>query len=288
MRNKHLFLVILLAASFCISLGTARAALIEHNLVVEPNFVHGNERNSISSTSSRLEIALPEITLAPGDVLRVTVELADGKYLKLGPTPVDGWQQFGAGLYMAAGTLQGTTGYGDGVTHAAQIFDAASNLLFEQVVPASYFFNQNAPQIRWLPAEVGHTIDVGQPTDFTFRQWLFEIEMPTSITTSTGATFPYQTMTFTDNKLNIGYYLYSSDYVDMPEVAVYVVPEPGTISLLGVMAIAAIGLRRSFCSRADLKKLSRRVPLGWASVGCFDETAWNIEEPEAIAYGSQI
>jgi hypothetical protein len=243
--NKHLFTAALLAASCTLLLEDARAALIEHHLVVEPNFVHDRERNSISSTSSRLSIALPEITLAPGDVLRVTVELADGKYLKLGPTPVDGQQQFGAGLYLQAGTFQGTHGDGDGVTHTAQIFDASSKLLFEQVVPGSYFFNQAAPQIRWLPAVVSHSIDDGQPTDFTFRKWYFEIEMPTTITTSSGATFPYQTMTFTDNLVNIGYSLYSFDYVDMPEVAVYVVPEPGTLLLLGAVTIAAVCLRRS-------------------------------------------
>jgi hypothetical protein len=242
-RRRHLIWVLLLV--LISGADTARAALIEHNLVVEPDFIHGRERNSTSSTKSVLEIALPDITLAPSDILRITVELAGGKYLKLGPTPVDGMQQFGAGLYLQAGSLQGTTGYGDGVTHTAQIFDASSQLLFEQIVPASYFFNQAAPQIRWLPAEVGHTIDDGQPTDFTFRKWLFEIEMPTTITTSSGATFPYQTMTFTDNLVTIGYYLYSFDYVDMPEVAVYVVPEPGTLSLLSALTIAAFCFRRS-------------------------------------------
>jgi hypothetical protein len=242
--QRRLYFVWLLSLFFVTGFSNARAALIEHNLVVEPNFVHGNERNSISSTSSRLEIALPDITLAPGDVLRVTVELAGGKYLKLGPTPVDGQQYFGAGLGMQSGALSGVNGDGVGVDNSVQIFDSNSQLLFEEVQPASYFFNEPSLQVRWLAANLTRELQYGEPTDLTFRKWSFEFEMPTEITTRNG-TFPYQTTTFTSNELGISFDLYRFGYFDMPEVAVYVVPEPGTLSLLGALAIAAVCFRRS-------------------------------------------
>jgi hypothetical protein len=244
MPMKHLFQVILLAASLSIFINTARAALIEHNLAVEPNFVHGRERNSTSSTRSVLKIALPELTLAPGDLLRITVQLAGGKYLKLGPTPVDGSQYFGTSLVLQSGPLQGSTGYGDGATHTAHIFDSSSNLLFEEIQPASYFVNQNAPRVRYLATNLTRNLDYGQSTDLTFRKWVFELEMPTTITMATGGTFPYLTTLFNNNELTIDYYLYSNNYVDMPEVAVYVVPEPGTLCLTSSLALSVFTRRR--------------------------------------------
>jgi hypothetical protein len=243
MPMKHLFQIILLAVSLSMSLGTTRAALIEHNLVVEPNFVHGRERNSTSSTTSTLDIVLPEITLNPGDILRITVELPGGKYLKLGPTPAEGQQNFGAVLGMQSGALQGVNGDGVAVENTVQIFDMNSQLLFEEIQPGSYFFHEPTTQVRWLAANLTRELQDGESTDLTFRKWFFEIEMPTTITTRNG-TFPYQTTTFTTNELSIGYYLYRNGLFDMPEVAVYVVPEPGTLLLFSSLAITPIICRR--------------------------------------------
>jgi hypothetical protein len=90
-RRSRIVCLLLLVLAACIT--GARAATIEHNLVVEPDFIHTVKLNSsVNEIESLLTIPLPELTLAPGDLLRVTLEFANGKYLKRGPTPLDGYQ----------------------------------------------------------------------------------------------------------------------------------------------------------------------------------------------------
>lgn len=244
--QRRLHLVGLSLLIITTSIGSARAALIEHNLVVEPDFVHEVVRSSSHATHSYLDVVLPEITLAPGDLLRITVEFTGGRYLKLGPTPLYGWQDFDSILTMNTNaSLEGTTGYGDGATHTAQIFDASSRLTHEEILPASYFIAQTAPRLRRLSMNLSRHLYYDEPTDQTFRKWLFEIEMPTTITLASGGTIPYSTTTFTNSVMQIVHLVYAASDEDQVPVAVYVVPEPGTLSLMGAAAIAACCWRRS-------------------------------------------
>jgi hypothetical protein len=230
---------------FVVGLSNSRAALIEHNLVVEPDFIHEAGRSSSFITGSYLDLILPEITLAPGDLLRITVEFTRGRYLKLGPTPVDGSQEFFTELTMyTSGSLQGTTGYGDGATHTAQMFDASSNLLYEEILPASYFIGQTAPRMRRLSMNLSRGLDYGDPTDQTFRKWLFEIETPTTITLASGGTISYPTTTFTNSILRIVHHVQAAYEDDQVPVAVYVVPEPGTLWLMASLPLTGLIRRK--------------------------------------------
>jgi hypothetical protein len=249
-RRSHLVGLSLLIIATSIS--SARAALIEHNLVVEPDFVHEAGRSSSFVTSSYLDVILPEITLAPGDLLRITVEFTGDRYLKLGPTPVDGMQEFFTELTMrTSGSLLGTTGYGDDATHTAQIFDAGSHLLHEEILPASYFIGQTAPRMRRLSMNLSRALDYGDPIDQTFRKWLFEIEMPTTITLASGGTIPYASTTFTNSMLRIVHLVQAAYEDDQVPVAVYVVPEPGSLSLIGAVTITVVCFRRSQLQRPN-------------------------------------
>jgi hypothetical protein len=242
-RRSHLVCLSLLI--FAAGLSNARAALIEHNLVVEPNFTHDAGKSSSFVTSSYLDVVLPEITLAPGDLLRITVEFTGDRYLKLVPTPVGGWQDFYTELIMqTSGPLAGTTGYGDDATHTAQIFDVGLNLLHEEILPASYFIGQTAPRLRRLSMNLSRHLYDGDPIDQTFRKWLYEIEMPTSITLASGGTIPYSTTTFTNSVMRIVHLVHAESDEGQVPVAVYVVPEPGTLSLLIALTIAAVCFRR--------------------------------------------
>jgi hypothetical protein len=243
-RRSHLVWLLLLIFAICIS--NARAALIEHNLVVDPVFFHDAGKSSSYTTSSSFRVDLPSVTLSPGDLLRVTVELTRGRYLKLLPTAVDGSQSYEATLAMVSGQQVGTTGYGDGVTHTAQIFEANLNLLDEEVLPASYLVHQNAPRLRVIRMELSRGLDYGEPTDHTFRKWIFEIQAPTTITLGSGENFAHQPTTFPNPYIRI-FHLFQPRYEeDQVPVAVYVVPEPATIISLGVIGVAAVFYRRSF------------------------------------------
>jgi hypothetical protein len=217
---------------------TSPAALIEHHFVVEPDFIHGSEINSVSYTSSVLTVSLPDVTLSPGDTIRVTVELAPGKYLRLGPTVENGFQEFGAALNLIqpwSGSAASSDG--NGSTDTAQFFDANSQLFLSQTEPSSFFSLVDAQKINFASAEAHRTINFGEPTDATFRKWSFEWQMPTTVTTFF-ATFPNPTTTFTQNAVVIDFYNYAFDYFLLAPEAVYVVPEPAALTLL---ALAFVG-----------------------------------------------
>jgi hypothetical protein len=242
--HKLSFTAALLAVSCTIFLENARAALIEHNLVVEPNFIHESDLNSISSRRSFMRIPLPSLTLSPGDLLRVTVELPGSKYLKLGPTPSDGFQGYGAELHLSHGTSGGSSADGNGASETVKIFDAQSQIVLEQARPSSYAADIDAKQIHESYTQAWHEINYGEPTDTTFRKWFFEMQIPTIINTFYGS-FPNPTTTFATNEVYIEFNVFRFGPVPITPVAVYVVPEPGMLLLLGTVAIAACCWRRS-------------------------------------------
>jgi hypothetical protein len=245
MPYKHQVQAILLALTLSILLGTARAALIEHNLVVEPNFVHESDLNSISSRRSFMRIPLPSLTLSPGDLLRVTVELPGSKYLKLGPTPSDGFQGYGAELHLSHGTSGGSSADGNGASETVRIFDAQSQIVLEQTRPSSYAADFVAKQIHESYTQAWHEINYGEPTDTTFRKWFLEMQIPTIINTFYGS-FPNPTTTFAVNEVYLEFNVFRFGPVPITPVAVYVVPEPALIISLAVMGFAAMLCRQSF------------------------------------------
>jgi hypothetical protein len=247
MPNKHLFQVILLAVTLSTLLGTARAALIEHNLVVEPNFVHDIQFGggaSVNEIESRLTIPLPELTLAPGDLLRVTLEFAGGKYLKRGPTPPDGYQQTDIRLVVSQdGRRIGAGATGDGGTYFAQAQNHLSQVVLEQGGESGYYVLSSQQLLNYAGASLGNFIDPTEPTDLTIKSLLFELQMPTYINSFDGS-FPYTTTTFAGNSIEILYTLIQFDPVPVANVAVYVVPEPGTLWLTSSLALSILTRRK--------------------------------------------
>jgi hypothetical protein len=246
MLVKQVMQVTLFAMLLGMSLGTAHSALIEHNLIVEPNFVHQTKLNSsVNEIESLLTIPLPELTLAPGDLLRVTLEFADGKYLKRGPTPLDGFQETNLQLIVSkSGNSIGAGASGDGGTFFGQALNLLSQVVFEQAGESGYRVLSSQQILNYTTIGLGNAIDPHEPTDLTIKSVLFELQMPTFINSFAGS-FPYTTTTFAGNSIEIEYSLFYFDLDPMVDVAVYVVPEPGTLSLLSVVAIGACYLRRS-------------------------------------------
>jgi hypothetical protein len=224
------------------------AALIEHNLVVEPNFVHEIQFGggaSVNEIESRLTIPLPQLTLAPGDLLRVTLEFAGGKYLKRGPTPPDGYQQTSIGLAVSQDRRRiGSGATGDGGTYFAQAQNHLSQVVLEQGGESGYYVLSSQQLLNYAGASLGNFIDPTEPTDLTIKSLLFELQMPTYINSFDGS-FPYTTTTFAGNSIEILYTLIQFDPVPFADVAVYVVPEPGTLSVLGAVTLTAVCFRRS-------------------------------------------
>jgi hypothetical protein len=242
--------ILLLAAFVSLSAISTQlsAALIEHNLVVEPNFVHEIQFGggaSVNEVESRLTIPLPELTLAPGDLLRVTLEFAGGKYLRRGPTPPDGYQQTDIRLVVSQdGRRIGAGATGDGGTYFAQAQNHLSQVVLEQGGESGYYVLSSQQLLNYAGASLGNFIDPTEPTDLTIERLLFELQMPTYINSSAGS-FPYTTTTFAGNSIEILYTLIQFDPVPFAPVAVHVVPEPGTLSLFGAVTIAAVCCRRT-------------------------------------------
>jgi hypothetical protein len=227
----------------------APAALVEHHLVVEPDFVHQSEVNSVSYTGSVLTVPVPELTLSPGDSVRVTVELVPGKHLRLVPPVENGFLDFGASLHLIRAPNAGSIpSYGNGSTDTVQFFNAASQLFLSETEPSNFLSLIADQKINAASAFTIRTINPGEPTDATFRKWSFEWHMPTTFSNFYG-TFPNTTTTFNENEVIIDFYNYAFDYVLLPPEAVYVVPEPATLTLL------AMSLTPVFCGR----RLRRRV-----------------------------
>jgi hypothetical protein len=245
MPIKHLFQVILLAASLMMFQSNARAALIEHNLVVEPDFIHTVKLNSSANEiESLLTIPLPELTLAPGDLLRVTLEFADGKYLKRGPTPLDGYQGTNIQLVVSkSGNSIGAGSSGDGGTFFGQALNHLSQVVFEQSGESGYRVISSQQLLNYTSIGLGNAIDPGEPTDLTIKSLLFELQMPTYINSFAGS-FPYTTTTFAGNSIAIEYSLFYFDLDPLANVAVYVVPEPGTLWLTSSLALSIFTRRK--------------------------------------------
>jgi hypothetical protein len=242
---KHFFYATLVAVSLCLFTSTARAALIEHHLVVEPNFVHAIKLNSsVNEIESLLTIPLPELTLAPGDLLRVTLEFANGKYLKRGPTPLDGYQEANIQLIVSkSGNSVGAGSSGDGGTFFGQALNHLSQVVFEQSGASGYRVISSQQLLNYTSIGLGNAIDPGEPTDLTIKSLLFELQMPTYINSFAGS-FPYTTTTFAGNSIEIEYSLFYFDLDPLTNVAVYVVPEPGTLLFITSLAVTALTCRR--------------------------------------------
>jgi hypothetical protein len=241
---KQIFTAALLVAS-TLFLENTRAALIEHNLVVEPNFVHDIKLNSsVNEIESLLTIPLPELTLAPGDLLRVTLEFAGGKYLKRGPTPLDGYQGTNLQLIVSkSGNSIGAGSSGDGGTFFGQALNHLSQVVFEQSGASGYRVISSQQLLNYTSIGLGNAIDPSEPTDLTIKSLLFELQMPTYINSFAGS-FPYTTTTFAGNSIAIEYSLFYFDLDPSANVAVYVVPEPDTLLLITSLAVTALTCRR--------------------------------------------
>jgi hypothetical protein len=244
MPMKCRFQAVLFAILSCGFLGDSRAALIEHNLVVEPDFVHeikfGGSANEIESL---LTIPLPELTLAPGDLLRVTLEFAGGKYLKRGPTPPNGFQETNISFIVSkSGNSIGAGAGGDGGTFLGQAFDHQSQLALEQGGASGYRVISSQQLLNYTSIGLGNVIDHGEPTDLTIKSLLFELTMPTFMNSFAGS-FPYTTTTFAGNSISIEYSLFQFDPVPVANIAVYVVPEPGVLWLTSSLALSILTRR---------------------------------------------
>jgi hypothetical protein len=245
MPMKRGFQAVLFAILSCGFLGNSRAALIEHNLVVEPNFVHaikfGGSANEIESL---LTIPLPELTLAPGDLLRVTLEFANGKYLKRGPTPSDGFQETNILFTVSkSGNSIGAGSSGDGGTYLGRAFDHQSQIALEQAGASGYRVISSQQLLNYTSIGLGNAIDHDEPTDLTIKSLLFELQMPTFINSFAGS-FPYSTTTFAGNSISIEYSLFQFDPVPVANIAVYVVPEPGVLWLTSSLALSILTRRK--------------------------------------------
>lgn len=233
MPMKHRFQTVLFAILSWSFLANSHAATIEHNLVVEPDFIHSIKLNSsVNEIESRLVILLPELTLAPGDLLRVTLEFADGKYLKRGPTPLDGYQQTNIHLVVSRnGSPVGAGASGDGGTFFGQALNHLSQVVFESEGASGYFVLSSQQLLNYTNIGLGNIIDPDEPTDLTIKSLFFELLMPTFINSFAGS-FPYTTTTFPGSSIEIEYSLFYFDLDPSANVALYVVPEPSALLLV--------------------------------------------------------
>jgi hypothetical protein len=194
-----------------------------------------------------MRVPLPELTLAPGDFLRVTLEFANGKILKPVPFTQNGYQDIRINLSITEdGQRIGELVEGVGGTLLTQVFDANSQLVFqEQWQPSFHFVISSQERVRHTGLGIVENFHPGDPSAPTVRNLLFEYQVPTSFDSFAGD-FDYQTTTFPVNWIDITYDVFEQDGPPASNVAVYVVPEPGTVFSLAIMGIAAVCCRRSF------------------------------------------
>lgn len=212
--------------------------------MVEPDFVHESvfQQASLNAVYSSLTLTFPPLTLAPGDLLRVTVEFTNGKYLRLGPTPPDGYQAFSAELNLEQSIFPSSSSNGNGATETVRLFDAQRQPFLESTERSSYWASLARQELTRANVFIDRAIVPGEDTSLTFRKWLFELEVPTTISTSSGS-FSYHTTTFVGSYVHLNFNINQFADVPLSGVAVYVVPEP-TMLWLG-FALAATLVRRS-------------------------------------------
>jgi hypothetical protein len=247
--QRKFFTVAFFALFYTLFSESARAALIEHNLVVEPDFVHCDDCHRVSGVygiRSTMRVPLPELTLAPGDFLQVTLEFANGKILKPVPFTQNGYQDIRINLAISEdGHQVGELVTGVGGTLLTQAFDANSQLVFqEQWQPSFHFVTSSQERVRYTSLRIVENFYPDEPPAPTVRNLLFEYQVPTSFDSFAGD-FDYQTTTFPVNWIDITYDVFEQDGPPASNIAVFVVPEPGTLSLLSVVAILAVCFRRS-------------------------------------------
>jgi hypothetical protein len=238
------------AVACCLAVGClsslAPAAIIEHHLVLDPTLGHNTgDASGVYNVSSGIKVDLPTFTLDPGDTLRVTVELAGGKSLKMVPIPADAHQFASAQATIQQRSFGGWPGAGVDSTDTVRIYNAQLQPIVDQTVPSSYWIDPTAEELHIASAQFAHSTDLGESMNFTFRQWLFELEMPTTIidTGGVGETFPYRTTTFDGNYFSLSFYSTRFGQPFSFTEAVFVVPEPGSLGLAGLALIACISRR---------------------------------------------
>jgi hypothetical protein len=124
-----------------------------------------------------------------------------------------------------------------------QAFDHQSQLALEQGGASGYRVISSQQLLNYTSIGLGNVIDHGEPTDLTIKSLLFELTMPTFMNSFAGS-FPYTTTTFAGNSISIEYSLFQFDPVPVANVAVYVVPEPGTLLLTTSLALPVLTCRR--------------------------------------------
>lgn len=228
--------------------GAAPAAVIEHNLVVEPDFVHCDVchgGSSVFAITSSLLVPVPDVTLAPGDLLRITLEFTNGKFLKRVP-PTSAVHELGIQLFITRnGEEYGAAAEGVDGSRLTQVFDEQSQLVLENFSqPSVHFVEPRNESLQYTLLGISDYLYPDESVGPTVHTLLFELQMPTFIQ-GFNSSFPFHTTTFAGNWIDISYTLYQYDSPPSSNVAVYVVPEPETLSLIGAVAIAAVCFRCS-------------------------------------------
>jgi hypothetical protein len=142
-----------------------------------------------------------------------------------------------------SGNSIGAGSSGDGGTFFGQALNHLSQVVFEQSGDSGYRVISSQQLLNYTSIGLGNAIDPGEPTDLTIKSLLFELQMPTYINSFAGS-FPYTTTTFAGNSIEIEYSLFYFDLDPLAEVAVYVVPEPGTLLLITSFALTTLTYRR--------------------------------------------
>ena len=226
---------------FVIGISSARAALVEYNLVVEPDFTHCDLCHGGSGTyaiTSSLQVPLPEITLAPGDLFRVTLEFANGQFLKRVLPPKSAFHELEIELFLTRnGQEYGAAAEGVDGSSLVQVFNEHSQLALEEASQSVHFVVPRDEELQYTRMWLLDYLYPGEAIGPTVQSLLFELQVPTSFK-GYDFSFPYQTTTFAGNWIDISYALYQYDSPPSSNVAVYVVPEPGTLWLAGLAFIA--------------------------------------------------
>jgi len=219
------------------------AALFEHTVTIDPAFEHESYFDSsfgFRRVESEMIVPVPDVTLAPGDTHRVTVEFANGKYLKLRPTPTGGVQSFD--IEQFDGNIDGSVGrVASGADSPAivTVFDGGLQEVDRQEFDiARIRANFIVDEVWSLLNGIRDHYQDHEPLRYnTIRKIVFEVTAPQEVVTY-NATFPYETTTFDRNEIIFQFSADSPGDGPAPS-AVFVVPEP-TAGMLLLLALSPV------------------------------------------------
>lgn len=253
MRNCRFQLAGLVVALQVVMSSSLGAATIEHWLTVDPDFTHVYQyepEDEVSRMISTLRIPVPTVTLAAGDVHRVTVEFSHGQSLLIAPSPTDGYVDHRFNLIDA--NIEERAGRGAGGVGGREriaMWGPSLRLISEDSWPSSsHYLDFFEDTVRWTQLGTGF-LRGPEHNDLpvTVRRFMFELTAPTALREGDPPDAPYLPTTFTDNRVVLEFVSHRvGDEALEVAPGVTIVPEPGTMWLLGAAALGcATRARRS-------------------------------------------